>query len=122
DPLKRKSCRFCQSVRARAFMISRSRPDLSSPSLSSQQRTAALLRATTEAFVEGLMHDREAVRHFEELATHCLARAPLADRIYVAEALAEHPDVPPGVLRLLARDEIAVATPILQRCATLGTI
>src|SRR5947199_3525140 len=90
--------------------------------LSPRHRDSTLLRATTELFVHKLTHDRDERRRFEELVLHFLPKVPIADRAYVAEALAERSDAPIAVLRVLAGDVIEVAQPILARSRTLGAI
>lgn len=85
-----------------------------------QSRDAALLRATTELFVLEANHDADAIRRFEELATHFLARVPAADRAFVAERLSRCADAPASVLRLLGKDVPEVASPVLKRSPALG--
>jgi len=85
-----------------------------------QSRDAALLRATTELFVLEANHDADAIRRFEELATHFLARVPAADRAFVAERLSRSADAPASVLRLLGKDVPEVASPVLKRSPALG--
>lgn len=85
-----------------------------------QSRDAALLRATTELFVLEANHDADAIRRFEELATHFLARVPAADRAFVAERLSRSADAPSSVLRLLGKDVPEVASPVLKRSPALG--
>ncbi len=87
-----------------------------------QMRDSALLRATTELFVQELVHDRDEIRRYEELATHLLAKVPDADRAYVAERLAVRLDAPLGVMRMLAKDKIEIATPVLRRSPVLGPL
>ena len=87
-----------------------------------RKRDAALLRATTELFVLEVSHDRDEVRRYSELATHFLPKVSLNDRIFVAERLSICSDAPMHVLRMLARDTIAVASPILLRSPALLTI
>jgi len=87
-----------------------------------QMRDSALLRATTELFVQELVHDRDEIRRFDELATHLLPKVPESDRAYVAERLAVRLDAPVGVVRLLARDAIAIARPVLRYSPVLGSL
>jgi hypothetical protein len=87
-----------------------------------QMRDSALLRATTELFVQEFVHDRDEIRRFDELATHLLPKVSDGDRAYVAERLAVRLDAPVTVVRLLARDRIEVAEPLLRRSPVLGPL
>jgi uncharacterized protein (DUF2336 family) len=87
-----------------------------------QMRDSALLRATTELFVQELVHDRDEIRRFDELVTHLLPKVPESERAYVAERLAVRLDAPVGVVRLLARDAIAIARPVLRYSPVLGSL
>lgn len=87
-----------------------------------QMRDSALLRATTELFVQELVHDRDEIRRFDELVTHLLPKVPVGDRAYVAERLAIRLDAPIGVVRLLAKDRIEVAAPVIRRSPVLGPL
>lgn len=87
-----------------------------------RKRDAALLRATTELFVLDVNHDRDEVRRYSELATHFLPKVSLADRIFVSERLSICGDAPMHVLRMLARDSVEVAAPILRHSPALLTI
>jgi hypothetical protein len=93
---------------------------LISLALSTQNREAALLRATTDLFVHGGHHTPDEIQRFEELAIHFLPKVLVSDRAYVAESLSSRADAPPAVLRRLARDLIEVATPILKRARVLS--
>jgi hypothetical protein len=88
---------------------------------SQKTRDAALLRATTELYLLDPQHDRDEMRRFEELATHFLGKVTAADRAFVAERLARHPDAPPSVLRMLGKDLIEVASPILRHAGRLSS-
>src|SRR6185503_11210997 len=92
------------------------------PSSSQQNRDAALLRATTELFLQELSHDRDEIRRYEELATHFLPRVSAADRAYVAERLAERSDAPTAVIRMLARDAVAIAQFVLRASPVLTSL
>ncbi len=83
---------------------------------------ATLLRASTELFVEEVAHDRDEIRRFEELATHLIPRVAPADRIFAAERLAIRIDAPPSVMRMLARDILQVAEPVLRRSPVLSPL
>jgi uncharacterized protein (DUF2336 family) len=86
-----------------------------------QTRDAALLRATTELFVQDLTHDSDEIRRYEELATHFLPKASVAERIFVAERLAVCADAPRSVIRTLARDVIEVSGPVIRRTPSLDS-
>lgn len=94
---------------------------LISLALSTQNREAALLRATTDLFVHGGPHGRDEIQRFEELAIHFLPKVLVSDRAYVAECLADRADAPAGVLVYLTKDLIEVAAPILKRAKVLST-
>jgi hypothetical protein len=87
-----------------------------------QKRDAALLRATTELFVLDVIHDRDEIRRYEEIASHFLPKVPAADRTFVSERLAICADAPPSVVRALARDVIEVAAPVIKHSSVLGPI
>ncbi|MFO1183258.1 MAG: DUF2336 domain-containing protein [Bauldia sp.] len=89
---------------------------------SSRSRDAALLRATAEHFAHEPPHERDERQRFEELVLHFLPRVPIADRAFVAEAIAERADAPVAVLRALARDVIEVARPVLAKSPSLGAV
>jgi hypothetical protein len=93
---------------------------LISLALSTQNREAALLRATTDLFSHGGHHTPDEIQRFEELAIHFLPKVLVSDRAYVAESLSSRADAPPAVLRHLAKDLIEVATPILKRAHGLS--
>ncbi len=97
-----------------------SRMDL--PRSTEQARDAALLRATTELFIQEATHDRDEVRRYEELAAHFLPRVALEDRIFVAERLASRRDAPVAIVRMLAKDKLEVARPVLARSSVLGSL
>ena len=84
---------------------------------SQQSRDAALLRATTELFVLDKTHDQAEIRRFEELAAHFVTKVSPSDRAFVAERLARHEDAPPAVLRLLGKDLMEIASPVLRHAA-----
>jgi hypothetical protein len=94
---------------------------LISLALSTQNREAALLRATTDLFVHGGHHTPDEIQRFEELAIHFLPKVLVSDRAYVAESLSGRADAPAAALRLLAKDLIEVATPILKRARVLSS-
>ncbi len=86
-----------------------------------QTRDAALLRATTELFAQDLTHDDDEIHRYEELASHFLPKVSIADRALVAERLAACADAPSAVVRMLARDVIEVAAPVLRHSAVLDS-
>ena len=104
--------------------MSSSRPfaGLEPVALTSATRDQVLLRAATDHFTLGLAHEPDAIRQYEELATHYLPRTTIADRVYVSERLATRTDAPVAVVRILARDIIAVAAPVLLRSKALTTL
>ncbi|MBN9009418.1 MAG: DUF2336 domain-containing protein, partial [Rhizobiales bacterium] len=87
-----------------------------------QMRDSALLRATTDLFVQELVHDRDEIRRFEEIAIHLVPKVAETDRIHVAERLALRLDAPIGLVRLLARDTVAVAAPLLRHSPVFGPL
>jgi len=93
---------------------------LISMALSTQNREAALLRATTDLFVHGGQHSHDEIQRFEELALHFLPKVLVSDRAYVAESLADRVDAPPAVLTILGKDLVEVASPILKRAKNLS--
>ena len=90
--------------------------------INEQKRDAALLRATTELFVLDVVHDRDELNRFEELALHFLPKVTGEDRVFVAERLALAGDAPVAVVRTLARDMIGVAAPILKHSTVLNSV
>ena len=87
-----------------------------------RKRDAALLRATTELFVLDVVHERDEINRYEEIATHFLPKVGNEDRAFVAERLAIAADAPAAVVRMLARDTIAVAGPVLKHSTVLGSV
>ncbi|HMN84945.1 MAG TPA: DUF2336 domain-containing protein [Bauldia sp.] len=87
-----------------------------------EARDATLIRATTELFIQAEENEPEVARRFEDVALHLLPKVPDADRATVAEALADRADAPGMVVRLLARDSIAIAAPLLSRSPVLGSL
>jgi len=85
-------------------------------------RDAALLAATTELFVQDPIHDRDEIHRYEELATHLLPKVAVDDRARVGELLAESGDAPQSVIRMLARDVIDVAAPIIRSTPVLDPL
>src|SRR2546430_2495078 len=92
------------------------------PRSSAATRDANLIRATTDLYVQDAVHDRDETRRFEELAVHFLPKIALADRAYVAQRLADRRDAPPAVIRLLVRDTLEVAGPVLAASPVLDSL
>jgi len=88
---------------------------------SGENRDAVLLRAVTDLYVQEAGHDPDEQRRYEEIANHFLPKVAARDRAYVADRLAECPSAPLSVLRLLAKDLIEVATPILRHSTILSS-
>jgi hypothetical protein len=86
-----------------------------------QGRDAALLHATTELFAQSDTHDRDEMLRFEELAIHFLPRVKIADRARIADRLSLCSDSPIAVMRMLARDVVEVASPVLRRFEKLDS-
>jgi Uncharacterised protein conserved in bacteria (DUF2336) len=91
-------------------------------SFTQRMRDSALLRATTELFVQELVHDRDEIRRYEELAIHLLPRVSDDDRAFAAERLAARLDAPPAIMRMLAKDRIEIAAIVLRRSPLLGPL
>jgi uncharacterized protein (DUF2336 family) len=80
----------------------------------------ALLRVLTDLYVQGTDHTAEERARFAELATRLLDRADKPTRAGVALRLARYPATPAAVASKLARDEIAVAEPVLRYSPVLS--
>lgn len=87
-----------------------------------EDRDATLLRAATALFCQEPIHDRDALRRFEQLAIHLLPKLRPTDRGYVASLLSGRKDAPPAIMRTLARDVFEVASPVLRYSSALSTI
>lgn len=85
-------------------------------------RDSALLRATTELFLEEEAHTHDEVRRYEELTAHLLPKVADQDRALLAERLAARADAPQAVVRMLAKDKIAIAGPVLRASPVLATL
>jgi uncharacterized protein (DUF2336 family) len=92
------------------------------PRTNDQTRDAVLIRAATDLFLQDDAHDRDELHRYEELAVHFLPKIPAGDRAYVAERLADCRDAPQAVVRMLARDAIAIAAPLLRRSVVLDAL
>ena len=84
-------------------------------------RDSALLRATTELFLQDLTHDEDEIRRYEELAIHFLPKVPVEVRATIAERLAACADAPRAVIRTLARDVFQVAAPVIRQSQVLDS-
>lgn len=87
-----------------------------------QSHHATLLRASTELFVQAAAHDRDEIRRYEDLAFYLVPRVSVSERAFVARRLAVRIDAPPSVIRLLARDVLEVAEPVLRGSPILGSL
>jgi hypothetical protein len=87
-----------------------------------EDRDATLLRAATALFCQEPSHDRDGIRRFEQLAVHLLPKVSGEDRAYIATLLGGRDDAPPSVVRVLARDAIEIAGPVLRHSPVLSTI
>src|SRR5258707_9951220 len=87
-----------------------------------QARDSALLRATTDLFVQDVTHDRDEIRRYEELTTHLLPKVPVSDRAHVAERLSVRLDAPAAIMRTLGKDRIEVAHHVLRLSPVLGPV
>jgi hypothetical protein len=87
-----------------------------------EDRDATLLRAATALFCQEPYHDRDAIRRFEQLAIHLLPKLADSDRAYIAALLGGRSDAPTSVMRVLARDTIEIASPVLRHSPVLSTI
>lgn len=79
-----------------------------------------LLRVLTDLYVQEAEHGPSERVRFAELACRLLDAVDAGTRAAVAERLAPHRATPPAVAAQLARDEIAVAGPILRRSPALS--
>jgi Uncharacterised protein conserved in bacteria (DUF2336) len=85
-------------------------------------RDSALLRATTELFLEEEAHTPDEVRRYEELTAHLVPKVADQDRGFLAERLAARADAPQAVVRMLAKDKIAIAGPVLRASPVLAAL
>jgi hypothetical protein len=92
------------------------------PRSTDDTRDANLIRATTDLYVQDAQHDRDETRRYEELAIHFLPKISIADRAYVSERLADRRDAPASIVRMLARDVIDVAAPVLSTSPVLDSL
>src|SRR5258707_323230 len=85
-------------------------------------RDSALLRATTDLFIQEETHSPDEVRRYEELTAHLLPKVADDDRLFLAERLASRADAPQAIVRMLAKDKIAVARLVLRDSPVLGAL
>ena len=83
---------------------------------------AGLVLELAQLFALQRDHRRDDIHVFEELIGELYPRADTSERRAVAEALADHPELPPSVAAMIASDEPDVAGPILRRSTRLTTI
>jgi hypothetical protein len=85
-------------------------------------RDSALLRATTELYLQEEAHGPDEVRRYEELIAHLLPKVADADRAFLSERMASRADAPQAVVRMLAKDKIAIARPVLRASPVLAAL
>ena len=85
-------------------------------------RDSALLRATTDLFVQEQTHSPDEVRRYEELTAHLLPKVSEEVRVLLSERLANRADAPPAVVRMLAKDKIEVARAVLGASPVLAPL
>jgi hypothetical protein len=78
-----------------------------------------LLRVLTDLYLQRPAHTAEDERYYTELALRLIDATDLAARAALAERLASCPCAPRQVIERLARDELEVAAPILDRSPCL---
>jgi hypothetical protein len=78
-----------------------------------------LLRVLTDLYVQKPVHTEDEQQHYVELATRLLDRVGTPVRLAVATRLSKYAQAPLPILRKLARDELDIATPVLQHSAVL---
>ncbi|MFC2954090.1 DUF2336 domain-containing protein [Marinicaulis aureus] len=80
-----------------------------------------LLRLITDLFMApSAQHSPAVMQHFEAILSRLAGDAEPALRRETAERLADAPAAPKGLINLLARDNIAVAEPVLKRSTALS--
>jgi len=80
-----------------------------------------LLRVVTDLFVDRRIQSAEATRDYTRLTLRLLASANRDGRKRVAGKLSQDPLAPRDVILALARDDIAVAEPVLRHSPVLTT-
>jgi hypothetical protein len=79
-----------------------------------------LLRVLVDLYVQEAVHTAGEATRFTELVLRLLDHSDLATRTGVAQRLAAYAGTPSAVALKLARDEIAVAEPLLHQSRALG--
>ena len=79
-----------------------------------------LLRVLADLYVQQPGHTASEAARFAELACRLLASADRPTRMAVAGLVAAYPGTPPAVALALARDEMAIAEPVLRQSKALG--
>ena len=79
-----------------------------------------LLRVLVDLYIQQPMHTPSEAARFTELVCRLCERADLPTRIAVAQRLAVYSGTPAAVALRLAREEMAVAEPVLRHCKALG--
>src|SRR5262245_28068422 len=79
-----------------------------------------LLRVLTDLYLQKPSHTHDDERYYTELAMRLIEAADLSTRISLAARLAQYAAAPHEVVLRLARDEIAVAEPILRQSPNLS--
>ncbi len=80
-----------------------------------------LLRQITDLFMApSAQHSAATMQHFEAILSQLVGEAEPALRRETAERLADATAAPRGLINLLARDNIAVAEPVLKRSTALS--
>jgi uncharacterized protein (DUF2336 family) len=85
----------------------------------SQER---LLRAAVYAFCSLPRPSRREIAQLDDLALPLIEKASIETRRYVAAALSEVAEAPPGLVRRLCDEPVAVAAPLLMRSRELCDI
>lgn len=86
----------------------------------SSDRRRDLLREITDVFMATPdRYTSTEMQHFDVIMSRVTETVEIALRREIAEKLADVPNAPKGVVKLLAHDEISVAEPVLRRSAAL---
>lgn len=87
----------------------------------SSDKRRDLLREVSDLFIEDAeARDGEAGEHADEILTRIADEMAESVRAELAERFADAPNPPPGLIRKLAMDAIAVARPVLERSEALS--
>ena len=79
-----------------------------------------LLRVLVDLYIQQPMHTASEAARFTELVCRLLEHADQPTRIAIATRLAPYSGTPPAVALRLAREEMAVAEPVLRHSKALG--